>query len=323
MKRMLTGVKPTGAFPHIGNLLGAMIPLRAQAKEYDTALFMPDLHSLTTVKDGQTLRLNTRNTLIAYLAVLWRDTDVAIFRQSDIVGITEFAWKLACFTPYSLMLRAHSFKDAENKGNDINMGVFNYPILMAADIIGYDVDVVPVGRDQLQHLEMARDIARYVNHHYDAEILREPTAIIDDNLATIPGLDGRKMSKSYGNTISMFETPADLKKKIATIPTDSLPLEAPKDPDACNVFLLIKTFWEHDEVEAIRAKYQAWGYGYGHAKQALFEILDRFITPYREAYESLNTLSDEELFAPLEAWRIRMQERIDVVQSRLKQYLGV
>jgi tryptophanyl-tRNA synthetase len=187
---------------------------------------------------------------------------VTIFRQSDIVGIPKLAWILSCFTPYSLMLRAHTFKDAENKKDDLNMGTFNYPILMAADILGYDMDVVPVGKDQLQHLEMARDMARYVNHHFKADIFVEPKPIIDDSVATIVGTDGRKMSKSYNNTISMFESSADLKKKIATIPTDSLGLDDPKNPDTCNVFALIKTFGEKEEIETIRAKYLAGGYGY-------------------------------------------------------------
>lgn len=221
------------------------------------------------------------------------------------------------------MLRAHSFKDAENKGEDLHMWTFNYPILMAADIIGYDNDLVPVWKDQLQHLEMTRDIARYVNHHYKADILVEPKPIIDDSIAVIPGLDGRKMSKSYNNYISMFESSADLKKKIATIPTDTKTLEEPKDPDACNVFALIKTFGEKKEIEEIRAKYKKGGYGYGHAKQDLHVILDRFIAPYRESYEELNKLSDEELFEPVRRGNAKMQKRLDEVLERMKQYIGV
>ncbi|MEI6711193.1 MAG: tryptophan--tRNA ligase [bacterium] len=317
MKRMITGIKPTGTFPHIGNLLGAMLPLRDNASKYDTALFIPDLHALTTIKDGKTLQENTRNALISYLAVLGRDTKVTIFRQSDIVGIPKLAWILSCFTPYALMRRVHSFKVFEEKKDfyeheiafgqgrvsafqeleptdvsayaiesfkksqqelaeletktlvtkedfyeGLNMGIFSYPILMAADILGYDVDVVPVGKDQLQHLEMARDIAGYVNHHFKADILIEPKPIIDDAVATIIGTDGRKMSKSYNNTISMFESSADLKKKIATIPTDSLGLDDPKNPDTCSVFAMIQMFGTHDEVDTIRAKYLAGGYGY-------------------------------------------------------------
>lgn len=323
MKRMLTGIKPTGTFPHIGNLMGAMLPLAEQAKKYDTAIFIPDLHALTSIRDGKVLNENIRNGLIAYLAVLGRDTEVTIFRQSEIVGLTKLSWILSCFTPYSLMLRSHTFKDAENKGADLNMWTFDYPILMAADIIGYDVDVVPVGKDQLQHLEMARDMARYVNHHYGEEILREPKAIIDDSIAVIPGLDGRKMSKSYNNYISMFEDSATLKKKIAGIPTDDKTLEEPKDPDTCNVFALIKTFWEKKEVEEIRAKYKKGGYGYGHAKQELHAILDRFIAPYRDAYAELNKLSDEELFEPVRRGNAKMQKRLDEVLERLKKYIGV
>lgn len=194
---------------------------------------------------------------------------------------------------------------------------------MAADIIGYDVDVVPVGKDQLQHLEMARDMARYVNHHYGEEILREPKAIIDDSIAVIPGLDGRKMSKSYNNYISMFEDSMTLKKKIAGIPTDDKSLEEPKDPDSCNVFALIKTFGEKKEIEEIRAKYKKGGYGYGHAKQELHAILERFIAPYREAYAELNKLSDEELFEPVRRGNAKMQKRLDEVLERLKKYIGV
>lgn len=323
MKRMITGIKPTGTFPHIGNLLGAMLPLRDNATKYDTALFIPDLHALTTIKDRKTLQENIRNALIAYLAVLGRDTTVTIFRQSDILAIPKLAWILSCFTPYSLMLRAHTFKDAENKKDDLNMGTFNYPILMAADILGYDIDVVPVGKDQLQHLEMARDIARYVNHHFGAEIFVEPQPIIDDAIATILGTDGRKMSKSYNNTISMFESSPDLKKKIAMIPTDSLGLDDPKDPDTCNVFAMIKMFGTHDEIATIRAKYLAGGYGYWHAKQELHTLLDRFLAPYRNAYTELSQLSDEELFAPVIRGNAIMEQRLGIVMNRLQSYVGV
>lgn len=323
MKRMITGIKPTGTFPHIGNLMGAMLPLRENAKKYDTAIFIPDLHALTSIRNGQVLNENIRNGLISYLAVLGRDTEVTIFRQSDIIWLNKLEWILSCFTPYSLMLRAHTFKDAEQKNSEINMWTFNYPILMAADIIGYDCDVVPVGKDQLQHLEMARDIARYVNHHYKADILVEPKPIIDDAIAVIPGLDGRKMSKSYNNYISMFESSADLKKKIAGIPTDDKTLEEPKEPETCNVFALVKTFWEKKEVEEIRKKYKAGGYGYWHAKQDLHTILDRFIAPYRESYETLNKLSDEELFEPVRRGNAKMQARLDEVMERMKKYIGV
>jgi len=194
---------------------------------------------------------------------------------------------------------------------------------MAADIIGYDCDVVPVGKDQQQHLEMARDIARYVNHHYGEDILKEPEAIIDASVAVIPGLDGRKMSKSYNNYISMFESSADLKKKIAGIPTDDKTLEEPKDPDTCNVFALIKTFWDKKEVEEIRTRYKKGGYGYWHAKQYLHGILDRFIAPYRDAYAELNTLSDDELFEPVRRGNAKMQKRLDEVLARMKHYIGV
>lgn len=219
--------------------------------------------------------------------------------------------------------RTQAKNSIETLNSAFNMWTFNYPILMAADIIGYDCDIVPVGKDQQQHLEMARDMARYVNHHYWEDILKEPEAIIDSSVAVIPGLDGRKMSKSYNNYISMFESSADLKKKIATIPTDSLGLDDPKNPDTCNVFALIKTFWEKKEVEEIRKKYKAGGYGYWHAKQDLHIILDRFIAPYRESYETLNKLSDEELFEPVRRGNAKMQARLDEVLERMKKYIGV
>ncbi len=206
---------------HLGNLLGAVLPFKHLAEKNDAAIFIADLHALTSVKSAADLKRNTRELTLTYFSIFGIDTPVHIFRQSDIVLIPKLNWILNNVTPYSLMLRAHSFKDSEAKGMDLNMGVFNYPILMAADILGYDIDVVPVGQDQRQHLEMTRDIAKAFNKTYDADIFKIPSEYIEPSVATLPGIDGRKMSKSYGNFIGLFDDAATLKKKVMSIVTDS------------------------------------------------------------------------------------------------------
>ena len=221
MKKIITGVKPTGESMHLGNLMGAVLPFRDLAHGHDASIFIADLHALTSVKDGDKLRAQSFELAVEYMAIFGVDTPVTIFRQSDIADIAKLNWVLANVTPYSLMLRAHSFKDAEAKNSDINMGVFNYPILMASDIVGYDVDAVPVGKDQLQHLEMTRDIVRAFNKTYGSEVFREPEAVIAESLATLPGIDGRKMSKSYDNFIGVFDEEKKLKKRVMSIVTDS------------------------------------------------------------------------------------------------------
>ena len=280
MKRIITGLKPTGEQLHLGNLLGAMLPFQELAKSNEAMIFIADLHALTSVKNGDLLRKQTLELAIEYLAVYGLDTPITIFRQSDIALIPKLNWILANVTPYSLMLRAHSFKDVEAKNADINMGVFNYPILMAADILGYDIDLVPVGQDQRQHLEMARDIARAFNKTYGEDTFIEPKEYIQKESAIIPGIDGRKMSKSYGNFIGLFENEKALKKKVMSIVTDSKGVDEPKDPETCHVFALIKIFGRADRVAEIRRKYLAGGYGYGQAKQELFEILIEYLLPY-------------------------------------------
>lgn len=221
MKKIITGVKPTGDQMHLGNLLGAVLPFKKMAEKNDAAIFIADLHALTSVKNGDTLKKNTHEMALTYFSIFGIDTPIHIFRQSDIVLLPKLNWILNNVTPYSLMLRAHSFKDSENKGLDLNMGVFNYPILMAADIIGYDIDIVPVGQDQKQHLEMTRDIAKAFNKTYASDIFKLPSEYIDPNVAILPGIDGRKMSKSYNNFIGLFDDPKTLKKKIMSIVTDS------------------------------------------------------------------------------------------------------
>lgn len=267
---------------HLGNLLGAVLPFGRAAANNDSSLFIADLHALTSVKDAKKLREQSHELALEYFAIFGLNTPVRIYRQSDIVLTPKLNWIFANVTPYSLMLRAHSFKDSEAKNADINMGVFNYPILMAADILGSDADMVPVGKDQIQHVEMTRDIARAFNKTYKCEVFKEPVAHVEKSVETLPGIDGRKMSKSYGNFIGVFDDEKQLKKSIMAIVTDSKGVEEPKDPETCNVFSLINIFGSDKQKEEIRAKYLAGGYGYGHAKLALLEILTEWLRPYRE-----------------------------------------
>ena len=280
MTRILTGVQSTGT-PHLGNLLGAVLPAIAMAEKAknESFLFIADLHSLTQIKDGATLRQHTFNTAAAWLAC-GLDTDKTVFyKQSDVSEVTELAWYLNCFYPYQRLTLAHSFKDKADRLQDVNAGLFNYPMLMAADILLYDADIVPVGKDQLQHLEMTRDVgARFNNQLGETFVL--PQAKIQDSTQYVPGTDGGKMSKSKNNIIDVFLPEKKLRKQIMGIKTDSTPLKDPKDPDTCNVFALYSLLAQPEQIEALRQLYTAGGMGYGEAKQALFElILTLFETP--------------------------------------------
>ena len=278
MARILTGVQSTGT-PHLGNLLGAVLPAIAMADqpENESFLFIADLHSLTQIKDGDLLREHTFNTAAAWLAC-GLDTDKTVFyKQSDVGQVTELNWYLSCFFPYQRLTLAHSFKDKTDHLSDVNAGLFSYPMLMAADILLYDAEIVPVGKDQLQHLEMTRDVAaRFNNQQGETFVL--PKAQIQKDAQIIPGTDGQKMSKSKNNTINVFLPEKKLRKQIMGIQTDSTPLENPKDPDTCNVFALYSLLGTEQQTSDIRTLYSAGGMGYGHAKQALFElILDSFV----------------------------------------------
>ena len=277
MARILTGVQSTGT-PHLGNLLGAVLPAIAMADqpENESFLFIADLHSLTQIKDGDLLREHTFNTAAAWLAC-GLDTDKTVFyKQSDVSQVTELNWYLSCFFPYQRLTLAHSFKDKTDHLSDVNAGLFSYPMLMAADILLYDAEIVPVGKDQLQHLEMTRDVAaRFNNQQGETFVL--PKAQIQKDAQIIPGTDGQKMSKSKNNTINVFLPEKKLRKQIMGIQTDSTPLENPKDPDTCNVFALYSLLGTEQQISDLRTLYGAGGMGYGHAKQALFElILDSF-----------------------------------------------
>lgn len=290
MKKIITGVKPTGASMHLGNLMGAVLPFKKASEGNDSAIFIADLHALTSVKDGAKMREQAFELAVEYFAIFGIDSEITIFRQSDIAQITKLMWILANVTPYSLMLRAHSFKDAEAKNADINMGVFNYPILMAADILGYGVEGVPVGKDQIQHLEMTRDMARAFNKTYNTDVFVEPEAIIAEDVATLPGIDGRKMSKSYDNFIGVFDDEKILKKRIMSIVSGSEGIdEKKKNPDECHIFNLYKVFANDEQITEMREKYASEniGFGYGHAKTELFNVLLDFLRPYRDAREKL------------------------------------
>ena len=285
MARILTGVQSTGT-PHLGNLLGAVLPAIAMAEEAENEsfLFIADLHSLTQIKDGTTLRQHTFNTAAAWLAC-GLDTDKTVFyKQSDVSEVTELAWYLNCFYPYQRLTLAHSFKDKADRLQDVNAGLFSYPILMAADILLYDADIVPVGKDQLQHLEMTRDVgARFNNQQGETFVL--PQAKIQEATQYVPGTDGEKMSKSKNNIIDVFLAEKKLRKQIMGIKTDSTPLEDPKDPEKCNVFALYSLLANPAQIEAIRQQYLAGGMGYGHAKQALFELIMETFEEPRKRYD--------------------------------------
>lgn len=272
---------------HIWNFLWGLKNFLDYAKGKDAYIFLADWHSLTTVHDAEMLKKNKREMLLDYFALIPDDFPVTIYEQSKIEKINDISWVLNSVTPYSLMLRAHSFKDSQNKNSEINMATFNYPILMAADIISYDYDIVPLWKDQTQHIEFARDIAGNFNKTYKTDFFKLPKIHFSEDIMLIPWLDGRKMSKSYDNDIKVFENEKTLKKKIMSIKTDTKGLEEPKDPETCNVFSLIKLFATKEKQEEIKQKYLAWNYWYGHAKLELFEILHEYLKPFREKREYL------------------------------------
>ena len=279
MARILTGIQSTGT-PHLGNILGAIVPAieLAQEVENESFLFIADMHSLTQIKDGETLRENTYRTAATWLAFGLDINKTVFYRQSDVPQVTELNWYLSCFFPYNRLKLAHSFKDKADRLEDVNAGLFTYPMLMAADILLYDAEIVPVGKDQEQHLEITRNVATRF-HEKLGETFVLPVARIQENTKLIPGTDGSKMSKSKNNVIDIFQTDKKLRKQIMGIQTDSTPMEDPKDPDTDNVFALYKLLANKDQIATMRQNYTGGNYGYGHAKQALFELIaERFAT---------------------------------------------
>lgn len=321
MARILTGVQSTGT-PHLGNLLGAVLPAieMAQAETNNSFLFIADLHSLTQIKDGKTLRENTFNTAAAWLACGLDNNKTHFYRQSDVSEVTELAWYLNCFFPYQRLTLAHSFKDKAEHLEDVNAGLFTYPMLMAADILLYDADIVPVGKDQLQHLEFTRDVAARFNHQMgDTFVI--PKAKTQEAQQMIPGTDGQKMSKSKKNTINIFLPEKKLRKQIMGIQTDSTPLEAPKDPEQCTVFALYRLLAGAEETQALAALYRQGGMGYGHAKQTLFEwILKRFQTE-RERFDYFQQ-HPEEVEAALANGAEKARKVARQVLSRVREKIG-
>lgn len=287
MARVLTGVQSTG-IPHLGNILGAIRPAIALSKQTgnESLFFIADLHSLTTIKDAALRRKNVQATAATWLAFGF-DTDHNIFyRQSDVPEVCEMAWYLNCFTPFPMLANAHSFKDKSDRLADVNAGLFVYPVLMAADILLYEANLVPVGKDQLQHLEMTRDTAASFNHLYGPTFVL-PEALTDEKVMIVPGTDGQKMSKSRNNFIDIFLPEKELRKVVMSIVTDSIPMEDPKDPDACHIFALYRLVAGSAEIASMRANYTGGNFGYGHAKQALFEMLLQNFKEERVAYHRL------------------------------------
>lgn len=273
MARILTGIQSTGT-PHLGNILGAIIPAMelANDEKNESFLFIADLHSLTQIKDAETLRNNTYATAATWLAFGLNPEKTVFYRQSDVPQVTELAWHLMCFFPFNRLTLAHSFKDKADRLEDVNAGLFSYPILMAADILIYDAEMVPVGKDQLQHLEITRDVASRF-HAKMGETFVLPQDLVQENTKLVPGTDGEKMSKSRGNFIDIFASEKELKKQVMSIETASTPLEDPKNPDTCNVYNLYKLIANDEQNQSMRAKYLAGGFGYGHAKIELLDLL--------------------------------------------------
>lgn len=295
-KRALTGIKPTGK-PHLGNFFGAIQPALALMQEFQCYFFVADYHALTTVKDADQLRQDTLEIAAAWLACGLDPEQHYFYRQSDLPELCELSWILSCQASKGLLNRAHAYKTLVDQNieqnvdpdKNVNMGIFQYPVLMAADILAFDCHVVPVGLDQKQHVEIARDIAESFNHHY-GETFVVPEPMIQESVQTIPGVDGRKMSKNYDNTLPLFSDAKSLRKKVMQIVTDSKELDEVKDPSTCNVVALYRLVASDEQVAQMEANYRAGSYGYGHAKQALFEQLEHY---FQEAQHKYNTLMED------------------------------
>ena len=292
MARILTGIQSTNV-PHLGNILGAIMPAIELSKKpgNESLFFIADLHTLTSVKNAAFIRESTKAVTATWLAFGFDTQKNLFYRQSRVPQVTELTWYLNCFTPFPMLANAHSFKDKSERLSDVNSGLFTYPVLMAADILLYDANYVPVGKDQVQHLEMTRDIASAFNNKMGKEVFVLPEVLVNEDTKVVPGIDGQKMSKSYNKFINIFLPEKDLKKVIGTIITDSKGLEEPKDPNTDNVFKLYQLLGSKEQTEGLRANYLKGGFGYGHAKTALFElILDKF----KKERETFNSLMNNE-----------------------------
>lgn len=321
MARILTGVQSTGV-PHLGNLLGAVFPAikMADTPDNESFLFIADLHSITQIKEGEQLSKNTFATAAAWLACGLDVEKTIFYRQSDVSQVTELAWFLSCFFPYQRLTLAHSFKDKADQLEDVNAGLFTYPMLMAADILIYDAQVVPVGKDQLQHLEMTRDVAARFNHQM-GETFVLPKAKVQEETQYVIGTDGNKMSKSKNNIINIFQSDKALRKQIMGIKTDSKTVEEPKEPENCNVFNIFSLLASADQVEDLKKQYLAGGMGYGHAKQALFELMVEKFKTERERFNHYQG-HPEEVEVALAKGAVKASKIADEVLLRVRRKLG-
>lgn len=322
MARILTGIQSSGR-PHLGNILGAIQPAiqLSQQEGNESFFFIADFHSLTSIKDAQTRIENVNAVAAAWLAFGFDTEKNTFYRQSKVVEATELAWYLGCFMQYQRLTLAHSFKDKSDNLSDVNAGLFYYPVLMAADILLYDAEFVPVGKDQEQHLEITRDIASRVNTLYDQEIFVLPEVKINEEVKTIPGTDGRKMSKSYGNIIDIFLPKKQLKKQIMSIVTDSTPLEEAKDPDTCNVVKIYELLADESALEEMKKNYRAGGYGYGHAKTALLELILEKYADEREKF-TFYMENPGELNKKLEEGEAKAHDVARKVLNRVRKVFG-
>ncbi len=321
MARILTGIQSTGR-PHLGNILGAVIPAIEMANDpkNESFLFIADMHSLTQIKNAETLRSNTYNVAATWLAFGLDIEKTVFYRQSDVPQTAELTWYLSCFFPYQRLTLAHSFKDKADRLEDVNAGLFTYPMLMAADILLYDANIVPVGKDQLQHLEMTRDVASRF-HAQMGDVFVIPEGKVQESTMYVPGTDGEKMSKSKGNIIDIFLPDKQLRKQIMGIVTDSTPMEDPKDPDTDNVFALYKILASEAQTNEMRNNYLNGNYGYGHAKQALFDLIVERFGEVREKFNYYMSHLDEveeALFLGAE----KAREVADGVLDRVRKKVG-
>ena len=321
MSRILTGIQSTGT-PHLGNLLGAIIPAIKMANDSknESYLFIADMPSVTQINDAEQLRLNTYSTAACWLAFGLNYDKTIFYRQSDVPQVTELAWYLNCYFPYQRLTLAHSFKDKSNSLEDINAGLFTYPMLMAADILLYDADIVPVGKDQLQHLEITRSVGNKFNHQ-NGETFIIPESKVDEDSMLITGTDGEKMSKSKNNVIDIFLDEKQLKKQISAIKTDSLLLEASKDWKNCNLFKLYKLLSTEKQAETMKTNYIKGGYGYGHAKT---DLLNLILTKYKSEREKYNFYMGnlDKLDSILKAGAVQASKTADEVLYRVRRKVG-
>ncbi|TNE70950.1 tryptophan--tRNA ligase [bacterium] len=320
-KTVLSGIQPSGKL-HLGNYFGAMRQHIEMQAEHDAFYFMANYHTLTSLQNGPELRQNTIDVVLDYLALGLDPTKCTFFAQSDVPQVTELAWILGTLCPVSLMEKGVAYKDKVANGLAANIGLFTYPILQAADILIYNSDIVPVGADQKQNIEFSRDLAQKLNFTYEKELLKIPEPHIVESVAIVPGVDGRKMSKSYGNTILIFDEGKALKEKVMKIVTDATPLEDPKNPDTCNVFALIKLFASTEKKEEIAAKYRAGGYGYGHAKKELLGMITEYFAEAREKRHQLEQNPDFVMDVLKEGGE-KARKRAEEVMQPIREALGL